>query len=597
MNGKRLIGTLAILVALAVCQGCGKNNDSDAVAANERPNTINPYWVHQATPRSRTVVVFVHGLFGTTTSTWNNKDGTGFFKFLHEQKEVGSRLDLFAFGFTSNMLAGGSLDIREAANKLEETLKFHHVWDYENVVFVAHSMGGLVTLRELIAHPEHRENVPLVVLYATPGRGAEITKIAQYFVNNPAVAQMFPADRNALLQQLSDDWGLIPADNRPTVRCAYEKRETGAAIVVEWSSAVAFCNGAPLGVGGANHIEIVKPTEPTHDAMIVLVNALQEHVLGRSDAAFLETPDFATEDAAWVLHLQDPNGKTPARLVNNGPRGLTYTISKVSDPSLVVLPDPTPRRVPPRNQEDLRVLLARGGDLKDEYQFTITTPAMGERLVKVRLGDRQAIHAAQAEVAGAVADHLNSYLSSPDATKWLQDASEDQRVEVITKVAKEGLAAKLPNLPANAEWFMTADILASTGWSQYARKALNNAQIDSVNSPTNALAVKRLDNVILKQTEYRTPKPGAKMPIGDQGMLRINPAPSLIDTSNVRSWKRLSDSMQQVPQLQAEGLNLKGDLLRQEGADRAALEVYRQAIQIKPNPVLKAKVQATEASP
>jgi hypothetical protein len=106
-----------------------------------------------------------------------------------------------------------------------------------------------------------------------------------------------------------------------------------------------------------------------------------------------------------------------------------------------------------------------------------------------------------------------------------------------------------------------------------------------------------LDNVILRQSEYRVPAPGVKMPISEQEMLRVKPAPSLIDASNARDWKRLSESMQEVPSLRAEGLSLKGDLLRQEGADRAAVDVYRQAIQIKPNPALKAKVQAAGSNP
>lgn len=606
MNGKRLRYAFAALLAplvLVILQGCGKREDAapsspslEQAAAAEVPNTTDPYWVRQGNPRARIAVVFVHGLFGSTTSTWNNSDGTGFFKFLQEQQGVGNRVDVFAFGFTSNMLSEGSLDIREAANKLEGSLKFNHVWDYENVVFVAHSMGGLVTLRELIAHPERRERVPLVVLYATPARGADITNVAQLFVRNPAVAQMFPADGNALLQQLSDDWGLVPAESKPMVICAYETASTYGVKIVPWSSAVAFCNGAPSAIGGTNHIDIVKPNRPTHDSMVVLVNALQDYVLGKPDTAFLETPDFTTEGGAWVMRLQDPNGKTPARLVNNGPRGLSYTVSKISDPSLVVIPDPTPRVVPPRFQEDLKVLLARGGELKDEYQFTLTTPVMGERVVKVRLESREAIHAAQAEVAGAVAEQLSQYLSSPDTAKWLQTASEDQRAEAITKVAKEGLAAKIPGLPANAEWFMTADVLASAGWSQYARKALSNAQLDPVRS-SNAKAVNRLDDVILKQSAYRVPMSGPKMSIDEQEVLRLKPAPSLINASNAQSWVHLSERMQAVPSLKAEGLGLKADLLRHEGSDEAAVAIYQQAVQIKPNPALKAKLQATGVKP
>lgn len=32
---------------------------------------------------------------------------------------------------------------------------------------VGHSMGGLITMRELISHPESRRKVPLLVFYAT----------------------------------------------------------------------------------------------------------------------------------------------------------------------------------------------------------------------------------------------------------------------------------------------------------------------------------------------------------------------------------------------------------------------------------------------
>lgn len=378
--------------------------------------------------------------------------------------------------------------------------------------------------------------------------------------------------------------------------CAYETANTYTRKIVPWSSAVAFCNGAPTAIGGSNHIDIVKPDRPTHDSMVVLINALQDHVLGRSDTAFLETPDFETENGVWVMKLLDPNGSTPARLVNRGTQGMTYAISRISDPFLIVLPDPTPRTIPARYQEELKVFLARGGELKDEYRFTLTTPVMGDRLVKVQLGDRKAIHAAQAEVAGAVAEQLNQFLSSPDTMRLLQSVSEEERTAVIVEAAQEGLAAKLPGLPKDAEWFMTADILASIGWPQYARKALSNAQLDPASS-TNAAALKRLDNAILQQSMYRVPTSGVRMSIHEQEALRVKPAPGLINPANVQIWVHLSERMQAVPVLQAEGLGLKGDVLRYEGADREALEAYQQAVKIKPSATLKAREHAAGVKP
>ena len=65
-------------------------------------------------------VVFVHGLFGDTLGTWTHANGGTFFKYLKASPQVGAQVDVFAFGFTSKMLGSGSLDIREAANKLHE---------------------------------------------------------------------------------------------------------------------------------------------------------------------------------------------------------------------------------------------------------------------------------------------------------------------------------------------------------------------------------------------------------------------------------------------------------------------------------------------
>ena len=157
------------------------------------------------------------------------------FSLLEADARVGPKVDALAFGYTSNMLAEGSLDIQEAANKLHARLHFHGVFDYPAIVFVTHSMGGLVVLRELLTHREILAQVPGVVFYATPQEGSQITAIAQHVANNPAIEQMLPADRNGYLRVLNDEWRSLP--KRPVVRCAYEKRPTAGVMIVPWESA------------------------------------------------------------------------------------------------------------------------------------------------------------------------------------------------------------------------------------------------------------------------------------------------------------------------------------------------------------------------
>jgi pimeloyl-ACP methyl ester carboxylesterase len=101
-------------------------------------------------PAPQIAVVFVHGLFGDTLGTWSaGGDTPSFFKLLSNVADVGPQIDTYGFGFTSKMFGGGSLDIREAANKLRQSLEFDKVLDYQTIVFVGHSMGGLIIARSL----------------------------------------------------------------------------------------------------------------------------------------------------------------------------------------------------------------------------------------------------------------------------------------------------------------------------------------------------------------------------------------------------------------------------------------------------------------
>lgn len=218
---------------------------------------------------------------------------------------------------------------------------------------------------------------------------------------------------------------------------------------------------------------------------------------------------------------------------------------------------------------------------------------MGERVVRVKIGDRNAISIAQAQVAGAVARQLDEFLSSPENVQWLQQASDDQRTEAAVKAAREGLAREIPGLPHSAEWFMTADILSSVGWPGLARKALDNAQVDPA-VKVNAAAIQRLDKVILEQAVYRAPPEGTRPAVGEE---KATLAPGVIDRANADTWSRLSEKMQAVPVFKAEGLGLQGDVLSMRGERVAAARAYERAVQVKPTAILRAKASAAAVRP
>jgi len=449
---------LALAAIVLVSSGCERKQPKPApvpVVAN----ATDPQWVSQANPPAKVAVVFVHGLFGDTLGTWRNDNGETFFRLLKSQPGVGDKVDVFAFGFTSNMFQPGSFTIQEAANQLHQSLQYKGVLDYPTIVFAAHSMGGLVVLRELLTRREMLGKVPLLVLYATPQEGAQIAAIADHVANNPALAQMVPADSNAYLQQLNDDWKSLA--DRPHVTCAYEKLATHGMLIVPWSSATRFCDGAPSAID-ADHIGIVKPDRLEHPSLVVMVNALNQFVMGKQLTAKLDTPDFLPEGDHFVFRMGDPFGTSMARLVNAGGSKLTFTLAQISDPHLYLTPDDTPRDILAKQMQPLHVVLTLGATAA-EYRFVVQSDASPDRLVVVRVDNFAELAKKQADLLRSISHDVNGKLADPATVQRLGslppgEAKAAAEAEVVGAV-HDSVARSHPELPPSAQWLLAASAL------------------------------------------------------------------------------------------------------------------------------------------
>lgn len=595
----RRIGLLLSLCLAVLPAGCGSDN-TDA-------NTTDPHWVTQAHPRSRVAVVFVHGLFGDTDGTWTNANGTTFFQLLKSAPGIGDQMDVFVFGFRSDTLKGGSLDVREAANMLEQSLQYNGVWSYPTVVFVAHSMGGLIAMREMIDNPSRRDQVPLMMFYATPQEGSQITAIAQHVVNNPAVKQMLMADENDFLKMLNDDWGRIPDEDKPVINCAYETAPYSGVMIVPWSSATRFCKDVPTAIEGTDHLTIVKPDRQAHPSMVVLVNALNKYVFGTPSQPMLTTPDFQQEGDHWTYELTDPINNY-ARLVNNSGRKLSYTIARISSPKLMVLPEDTPKDIPARHSDDLKLVLTMApGQLQQEYNFTLSVPPLADRLIVVRIRDLDAVQAKQVAVVREVTAQVGDYLSSAENVAALTQLPKDQQFAKIADVAGQSISKTAPDLPAAAKWVVTADALASLGMLAPANAALQNAaraspaiaDAPSARLVSSVISASSGKPDIFEATGSAVPDDGDKSPVYADfqhavvEMTRVE-KPANIDPGDLKARENLSAKMQVVPSLKAYGYSMKGDVLWAKGDSAAAKEAYQNASRIQPTPITAKKLEAVK---
>jgi pimeloyl-ACP methyl ester carboxylesterase len=554
--------------------------------------TKDPHWVCQATPHARTAVVFVHGIFGDTNGTWANDNGRTFFDLLASAPGMHGKLDLFAFGFTSTMWGGGSLDIREAANKMESYLAFNHVWDYDAIVFVAHSMGGLVTLREVINQPQHRAKVPLVFLFATPTEGLQITAVAQYVVDNPAIRQMFMADGNDFLKLLDEDWRRLGPGDRPHVACAYEKSPTYGQMIVAWSNATRLCDSTPDAIEGANHLTLVKPDRPDHPSVIALVNAINTYAPVSADQALLDMPDFRQDGDHWAYTLADTDARNSARLRNTGARRLAYQIREISSQRLLVWPADQATIEP--GQTDTISFALLHGKIDPQYSLVIRARPLPDRTVIVNVPDVQAVEQQQRALVETMSTGISDYLASPGTVAELKRLGEDEQRARVADAARTAAATRIGRLPEGAQWVITADALAEVGWPALATSALRKTEAVSPSLAKSPAAI-AVANTVATQS-------GA-LKIFDWQAERIPDPPAsgqpktwaYITAGNAARWSTLSERLGEVPALAPEGLNLEGDVLSVTGKNTDAKRAYTRAAELRDSPLSKQRIRTVDA--
>jgi len=585
---KRLSAALLLLLGACLLAGCPWDKPTTPTTSTGREDTLNatdPRWVSRNPEKpENTAVVFVHGIFGDTLGTWTNDNQKTFFDLLRTSPELNGKVDVYAFGFTSKMLGSGSLSIREAATKLDESLTFDHVWDYSTVVFVAHSMGGLVVIRELQHFPKRLEQTPLVVLYATPAEGAQIAAVGDLFLTNPALGQMRPNDGNEFLKLLDDDW---TDTQRPRTRviCTYETKPTGPTVIVPWSSASRHCDEAAKAIEDSSHLTIVKPDRPTHPSVVVLVNAMNKYVFPTREAG-IDTPSFSKSGKDWAFQVMDLNHPNPAVVINRGPRQVHYDVVNVS-PGVWV--DPKDSDISAAGKAQLDVIIMRG-ELLGSYSFDLKVDPLPPWHVNVVLPDIQAVQAQQRALAASLSGDLSTYLGSGQTLAKLNQRSTDDQLREVVEVARRTVT-KDRNLDPKLQWLVTADALTSLGWPNLGRAAL-----DEMNRAEPGFSQTSVAQSVGARVAALNGNPAlfswvAPANRRSQDDVKVSTATVWVDHSSAESALQLSHSLQSIKALKPEGLILQGDVFKAQGDKKRAQDAYLDSNKLRPSSVTQDRIR------
>ncbi len=206
------------------------------------------------TPGADTAVVFVHGVLGDSTSTWGN--GPTYWPQLLTTDSAFDGADIFVYSYPTSLWA--TLSIDELADYLRPPLAVNEVSQHRRLVFLTHSMGGLITRAYLLKNRDVAARTSFVYFYSTPTTGSQVATLATLLSRSPQLGKMKPMNADDYLADLMRQW-LNAGFTFPSY-CAYEKRNTYGLAVVTIQSASALCTKG-LDPIDTNHIDIVKPLD------------------------------------------------------------------------------------------------------------------------------------------------------------------------------------------------------------------------------------------------------------------------------------------------------------------------------------------------
>jgi pimeloyl-ACP methyl ester carboxylesterase len=230
---------------------------------------VLPPVVTQPGARAR-VIVFVHGIHGSRES-WRASNGAYWPDMVRTDPRFAySDVDVAEYPTPSS---NGKMSSVQLGDILWARLKQDHVWDHREVVFLAHSLGGILVEEMLLRHPVEAAKVKFIVSYGTPHEGSPIARLASLYDKDPLLNDLSDATDNSFLTQLESDWRGHDSVNGIHRFCAYETKDTMPdntfgrylkthARVVSFFSATYGCDvTTPPQAIDADHVGLIRPRD------------------------------------------------------------------------------------------------------------------------------------------------------------------------------------------------------------------------------------------------------------------------------------------------------------------------------------------------
>lgn len=242
-------------------------------------------WLRE--PKSNTAVVFLHGILSSDKQCWAAKQCPSWPDLLAAEDSL-AHIGILVVSYEAGVMSG-NYTISDAADTLREYLSIRDVVrPYRYVVFVCHSMGGIVARAFLLAERASlRQNHIRIGLFlvASPSIGSRWANIfslpARLFRNRQGQALRF-TDKNEVLVELDKRFkdlkesGELELDGKEIVEARGPLFGLLSPIVARYSAARYF--GREVKIAGTTHTSITKPQSRDALQHEILVKFLRETI-------------------------------------------------------------------------------------------------------------------------------------------------------------------------------------------------------------------------------------------------------------------------------------------------------------------------------
>ena len=248
---------------------------------------------HSQLPLRPRVIVFVHGLHGDRNS-FRAANGSYWPDLVRTDPHFAYSDVVIAEYPTPD--SNGTSTSTQLAEFLFNSLKKQHVWEHTEVVFLAHSLGGILVEEMLLKHPAEAARVRFIVSYGTPHEGSTIARIAYIYDKDPLLNDLSDTNDNTFLTTLENNWRSSSVNSIHRF-CAYETQDTmpesglghyfkARARVVSYFSATYGCDvTTPPQAIQADHLNLVRPSGRDGDAYQYFLRAYRNNPVLEARAA------------------------------------------------------------------------------------------------------------------------------------------------------------------------------------------------------------------------------------------------------------------------------------------------------------------------